>query len=41
MPKLVPISAKKMIKILKKKGFLVLRQKGRVAYQFMSPNTFL
>jgi len=28
MPKLVPISAKKMIKILKKKGFLVLRQKG-------------
>ncbi|MFH1536362.1 MAG: type II toxin-antitoxin system HicA family toxin [Patescibacteria group bacterium] len=28
MPKLVPISAKKMLKILKKKGFLILRQKG-------------
>lgn len=28
MPELIPISAKKMLKILRKKGFLILRQKG-------------
>lgn len=28
MPKLTPIPAKKMIKILKKLGFKILRQKG-------------
>lgn len=28
MPKLSPVSSKKLIKILKKEGFVVVRQKG-------------